>query len=455
MKLTAKAVAALMLPDGKSDAIYFDDDLPGFGYRLRQSGEKVGRTWCAQYRHAGQTRRITLGSASVLTSEQARSEAKRILAQAALRQDPASERKRKASADRFTFSHLAEQYLAAKRPVVRGRTFVEAQRYLQSSAYFGPLFSVPVDSITRRDVAARVLIITQKNGQVAAARARTALSAMFTWAMENGLAETNPTIGSAKPKAPPSRERTLSNEELVAVWRAAGDDDFGRIVKLLITTGQRRTEVGGIAWTEVDEHGTWAIPASRTKNGREHSLPLSSLALEVIRSVPQVVGRDLLFGARTERGFTSWAEHKKVLDKRLAEQVKPWTLHDLRRTAATRMCDIGIEPFVVEQILNHQSGTRRGASGVGGVYNKSKYAHAVKNAVAVWDRYIGLITDRDLYTAHQAFLATGDEQAREKASQAFHDAIAAGGGHWMDYRRAIVEGGKRKVILMRSAGGDN
>jgi Arm DNA-binding domain len=181
MKLTGKACAALMLPSGKTDAIFFDDDLPGFGYRLRKSGDKVGRSWVAQYRHAGQTRRMTLGSASVLSSEQARTEAKRLLALAALGQDPATEKKRRASADRFTFAALAEQYLAAKQPpVVRRRTFIEAQRYLRSSAYFGPLFNLPVDAITRRDIAARVLAITQKNGQVAAARARTALSAMFT-----------------------------------------------------------------------------------------------------------------------------------------------------------------------------------------------------------------------------------------------------------------------------------
>src|SRR6516162_3320527 len=119
MKLTSKGVTALMLPAGKTDAIFFDDDLPGFGYRLRASGDKVGRSWVAQYRHAGQTRRMTLGSAAVLSSEQARNEAKRILAQAALRQDPQSERKPRAAADRFTFSTLADQYLAAKQPDVR------------------------------------------------------------------------------------------------------------------------------------------------------------------------------------------------------------------------------------------------------------------------------------------------------------------------------------------------
>ena len=386
MKLTQKAVAALLLPPGKIDAIFFDDDLPGFGYRLRKSGDKVGRSWVAQYRHAGQTRRITLGSGSVLGSDQARGEAKKILAQAALKQDPGSERKRKAASDRITFTSLVEQYLAAKKPVVRSRTFTEAQRYLQSS-YFKPLHNVPVDAISRRDIAARVLVIARENGQVAAGRARSALSGMYSWAMASGLTEVNPTIGTPKPKAAPPRDRVLSDQELVAIWDAAGNDDFGRIVRLLVTTGQRRSEVGGMCWTELDldRSSTWTIPGSRTKNHLEHTLPLPPLAIDIIKTVPEVVGRDLLFGARTDRGFTSWAEHKRALDARLGDQVKPWTLHDLRRTCATRLCDIGIEPHVVEQILNHQSGHRRG---IVGVYNKSKYTVAVQNAVAAWDRHL-------------------------------------------------------------------
>jgi hypothetical protein len=218
MKLTSKAVAALMLPTGKDDHFEWDLDLPGFGYRLRRSGEKVNRSWVVQYRHAGQTRRMGLGSASVLSAEQARGEAKRILAKRNLGEDPATERKRRASADRFTFSALAEQYLAAKKSEVRRRTFTEWQRYLQSS-YFKPLHNIPADAITRRDVAARVLVIGRENGVVAAARARAALSALFSWAMENGLAETNPTVGTAKPKAPPSRDRVLSDQELLAVWQ--------------------------------------------------------------------------------------------------------------------------------------------------------------------------------------------------------------------------------------------
>jgi integrase len=393
MKLTSKAVAALMLPAGKDDHFEWDLDLPGFGYRLRRSGEKINRSWVVQYRHAGQTRRMGLGSASVLSAEQARGEAKRILAKRNLGEDPATERKLRGSADRFTFSALAAQYLAAKESHVRRRTFTEAQRYLQSS-YFKPLHNIPVDAITRRDVAARVLIIGRDNGVVAAARARTALSALFSWAMENGLAETNPTVGTAKPKAPRSRDRVLSDQELLALWQAAGDDDFGKIVRLLVMTSQRRSEAGGMAWSELClERGIWNIPGRRSKNGREHEVPLGPLALEIIASVPQVVGRDVLFGARTDRGFTSWAAHKRALDARLGDRVRKWTLHDLRRTAATRMADLGVPPHVIEEVLNHRSGHR---SGVAGIYNRSRYEREVQAAVATWNRHVtALIEGRE------------------------------------------------------------
>jgi integrase len=391
MKLTAKATAALVLPTDKNDHIEWDEDLKRFGYRLRKIGDKVARSWVVQYRHAGNTRRMTLNS--ILSAGEARAEAEKILAKVALDQDPQSERKRRASADRFTFAALAEQYLAAKKPDVRGRSFTEMQRYLQSF-YFKPLHNIPVDSVTRRDVAARVLIIGRESGQVAAARARTALSGMFSWAMAHGLCEANPTVGTAKPKEPPSRERTLSDQELLAVWRAAGDDDFGRIVKLLALTGQRRTEVGGMCWSEIDLGGsTWVIPKERAKNKRQHKVPLAKLALNVIRAVPTVVGRDLLFGARTDRGFTSWNEHKRKLEARLGGQVRPWTLHDLRRTFCTRLADLGVLPHVIEVAVNHQSGHKRGPAGI---YNRSLYEREVKAAVAMWDRHVtALIEGRE------------------------------------------------------------
>jgi integrase len=389
MKLDAKTIAGLSLPAGKTDVIHFDDALSGFGYRLRQSGDVVRKSFVVQYRRAGATRRLLLGSAEVLNADQARVAAKKVLAEIALGGDPQAERATRRSADRFTLASVVEEYLAAKDGAVRPRTFTEVRRYL-AGPHFKPLHIMPIDQVARRDVAARLLTITRERGAVAAARARSALSDLFAWAMGQGLVESNPVVGTNKPKTAPSRDRVLDDAELATVWNAAADDDFGRIVKLLILTAQRRTEVGRMTWREVDlDQGTWTIPAARTKNGREHTLPLPPLALDIIAGTPRMAGRDYLFGPRAA-GFTSWNRPKQILDRRLGDHVEAWRLHDLRRSAATRVCDLGVAPHVVEQILNHHSGHR---SGVAGIYNRSSYQREVRAALALWDDHIRSITE--------------------------------------------------------------
>jgi integrase len=391
MKIDTKVVARLALPDGKSDAIHFDDALPGFGLRLRKSGEQVRRSWIVQYRHAGATRRLLLGSADVLGVEAARGLAKKALGKVAHGEDPQEQKATRRQRDALTFRALVDDYLAWKESTnIRPRTLTEIRRYL-TGPYFKPLHSMPLDRITKRDVAARVLAIAKDNGAVTATLARTALNTCFTWAMQNGLCESNPVVGTLVPEGAKPRERVLDDNELAAVWRAAGDDDFGKIVRLLILTGQRRSEVGGMCWGEFNtERGTWTIPGQRTKNGRAHTLPLSGLATSIVDSVPQRVGRDQLFGDRGLSGFSAWDWGKNRLDARLGNRVQPWTLHDLRRSAATHLCDLGVMPHVVEQILNHHSGHR---GGIVGVYNRSAYEQPVKAALALWADHVRALVE--------------------------------------------------------------
>jgi integrase len=236
-----------------------------------------------------------------------------------------------------------------------------------------------------------LLVIARENGAVTASRARSALSALFAWSMGQGLAEANPVVGTNQPKTPPSRDRVLDDSELAAIWSTCGDDDFGRIVKLLMLTGARRTEVGGMMWGELDlDRGTWIIPAQRTKNGRQHTLPLSALAVSVIKAIPQRVDRDCLFGERGTSGFCSWATAKAALDARLGGQVAKWTLHDIRRSCATHMANLGVQPHVIECVLNHHSGFR---AGVHGTYNRNPYLAEMKMALQVWSEHVR-IADR-------------------------------------------------------------
>jgi integrase len=390
VKLTTKSVASLKLPPGKADMIMFADDLPGFGLRLRTSGERVLRSWVCQYRRGGATRRLLLGSADVVGVEQARAAAKKALAKIALGEDPQSDKAARRAKDAHSLRAVVADYLAAKSGTVRPRTYAEIVRYL-TGPHLRPLHSMPVDAITRRDVAARLVAITRELGPITAVRARGALSGFYAWAMGNGLAESNPVVGTIKPQDAKPRERVLDDGELAAIWRTSGDDAYGKVIRLLMLTGCRRQEVGGMRWGELDlERGVWTIPAARTKTGRQHILSLPPLALDLIENVPHRVDREHLFGTRSVGGFSDWGNAKANLDRRLGAAVGAWRIHDLRRTVATRMADLGVAPHIVEAALNHHSGHR---AGVAGIYNRSSYDREVRAALAMWADHVRTLID--------------------------------------------------------------
>jgi integrase len=374
MKFTRQIIDTLKLPPGKRDLIVFDEALPGFGLRIRAGGS---RKWIVQYElHGHQQRRLTIGSVAVFDLERARKVAREVLAQARLGQDPQAERQDEAEQSRLTLGAIIDRYLAERGPKLKPTSLRNAQGYLLR--HWKPLHRMPVHKIERRDIAAHL-----GGAPVAAARARSTLSVVFAWAIAEGLIDVNPTVGTKKPDedARP-RERVLSDEEIAAVWRSCDGFDYGRIVRLLILTGARRQEVGGMTWSELHERGTWTIPAERSKNGRAHVLPLPALAWSIIEAVPR--RGDYLFG---RRGFTNWGVTKVALDARCG--IAPWTLHDLRRTAATRMADLGILPHVVEAALNHV-GSRKG---VAGIYNRSPYEREVRAALALWADHIRSIVE--------------------------------------------------------------
>ena len=385
MKIDSKTVRRLTLPADLDDKIFFDSTLTGFGYRVRRAARaRLLRSYVVQYRRAGRSRRMLLGSADVLTAEQARAAAKKILASVALGEDPAAEKGARRHKDAHSLKTAIEDYLAVKRDAVRPRTYAAIMRYL-TGPHFKPLHVMPLDQITRKDVAHRLARITAEHGSITAVRARGALSSLYSWAMGMGLVEHNPVVGTFRPKDAEPRERVLEDRELAAIWRSAGDGAYGKVIKLLILTGARRAEIGGMRWSEIDrERAVWSVPANRTKNGRPLILPLQPMAIEIIQSVPERVGRDHLFGSRSADGLAHW--HAKAdLDQRLGAAVKPWRLHDIRRTVATRMADLGVQPHVIEAVLNHYSGHR---SGVAGIYNRSVYEREVRAVLALWADHV-------------------------------------------------------------------
>ena len=376
MRLTQASIAKL--PTDKPDAIYYDDELDGFGIRIRAGGS---RNFIVRYRLGGLERRHTVGSASVLNVEEARKKARKVLVAVDEGRDPTAEKATKRATASLLFSSVAADYLEAKQSAMKPRTLIESTRYLNRD--WKPLHGLPLGTVSRATVSSHLREIAKKGGPTAN-RARSVLSAMYAWAIGEGLCETNPVDGTNKPDERRPRDRVLSDPELAAIWNAATDSDFGRIVKLLMLTAQRRNEIGELRWSEVDmASATITLPAERTKNGRAHTVPLSADALDILRSIPHRNERDVVYG--DARGFAGWGAAKARLDEKLGNTVKPWTLHDLRRTGATRMADSGVQPHIIEAVLNHIGGHK---GGVAGIYNRAAYEPEKRAALDTLANYI-------------------------------------------------------------------
>src|SRR6516165_12364839 len=206
MRLITAAIEGLKLDTGVVDKIVFDDDVPGFGIRVRASG---ARTWIFQYKIGGRTRRLVLGQVSAIKLAKARDIASELHAKVRLGGDPASEKREKVQRALDTFGSLADRFLEQYR--ARPRTKNEVSRHLQK--YAAPLHSSPVDSITLRDIADLLGKIDKASGGVTANRVRASLSTCFSWAVREGLAPSNPVANTNK-REERARDRVLSNDEL-------------------------------------------------------------------------------------------------------------------------------------------------------------------------------------------------------------------------------------------------
>ncbi|MEM9257940.1 MAG: integrase arm-type DNA-binding domain-containing protein [Pseudomonadota bacterium] len=385
MKLTKAAVSKLRIPEGRSELLVFDDDMAGFGLRLRAGGSA---TWLIQYRIGKQQRRMTIGKYPAMAPEPARTAAAELLAKVRLGEDPQGaklEARHAVPVKRLTVGDICDMYLDAAMKRQKSSTFKETRRHL--SRDWTPLRTTPVIKAELEHVAAELRHIATRTGPVNANRARANLSACFSWAMGEGLAPRNPVIGTNKIAEEKPRDRVLGPEEIRAIWQATeAAGDFNVILRLLLLTGQRREEVASMAWSELNlDKAEWFLPRERTKNGRPHFVPLSSTAKRIITALPRRARRDLVFGQGCG-GFSGWSQCKRRLDDRLS--LPPWRLHDLRRTFVTGLYELNVQPHVVEAMVNHISGHR---AGVSGVYNKAEYLPEKRQATAIWAEHIASI----------------------------------------------------------------
>jgi integrase len=390
MKLSAKNVPHLTLSEGENDKIYRDDELHGFGYRLRRTGNGINRTWTIQYRHGKTQRRISL-DVSKFDISAARKVARDCLAKVQLGQDPAGERNKKreeANAVKLTLADVAERFMRAKKDVISQSTFAGYKRHFERG--FADLMPRPITEISRAEIAAILQDVIQTTGRTAAARARSILSTLYVWALKEGLIENsqNPVALVNDPLAgiDNSRDRVLSDAELVKVWKACGEDDFGRIIKLLVLTGCRRDEIGSLRWSEIDlDHGTLSIPAERSKNGKAHTLALPPIALDILRSIQRRDGREYLFG-QSGKGFQRWNARTTQMRERLGD-MQHFTLHDLRRTFRTGLGRLGIPSHVAELAINHVR------QGIQAVYDRHTYQGEIASALALWADHVQAVLD--------------------------------------------------------------
>jgi integrase len=215
-----------------------------------------------------------------------------------------------------------------------------------------------------------------------------AISSMFSWLQRRRLIEVNPVKNVHRPPPLRSRDRVLSNKEIVGFWKAAGKErvEFAAPLKLSILLGQRRSEICGMKRSELsDDLATWSLPAERTKNRRPHVVPLAPLAKDLIASVATT--GDLVFTTDGAKPVWLGSKIKKRLDA--AMKAQPWRLHDMRRTFVTGMAELGIRPDVIELCINHVSGSR---GGIAGVYNKSELLPERKAAMERWANHVtGLV----------------------------------------------------------------
>jgi integrase len=328
---------------------------------------------------------MILGSATSVPLSVARKNASTLEAKVRLGEDPALDRHNARLEADNTFGVLANQYLEARKSKWRAGTYEENSRYL--GKYAKSLHNIPIAAVSQRNIANLLNSIAKESGDVTANRVRSSLSGLLGWVIREGIRLPEGNVASyTNEREEKSRERVLTDAELKAVWGACLADDYGAVLKLLTLTGQRANEIAALRWEEVHDEQI-VLPGERTKNGRTHIIPLSDAAKAILHRGHD--GRTYVFG-RLDTGFQGWHVAKQALDGRIAEPLAHWTTHDLRRTVATRMAELGVQPHIIEAVLNHVSGHK---SGVAGIYNRATYDREKREALSMWAEHVTALVE--------------------------------------------------------------
>lgn len=410
----------------------------GFGLKVTPAG---GRIYVYQYRIArpGEAertpaKRYTIGKHGNFTPDQARTRAKELAALVARGIDP-----RKLELDEFAAKDEAERLAREKSRIEGELAFKKVAAFwldhyenekarrpssvslakLVVNRYLTPaLGDKPMPHIGRADIQPIIDAIPVRRKGIRRAVFAYA-SVLFSWAAKRGDVASNPLTEMVKPEAPKSRDRVLTDAELAEVWNASVKigAPFGPFFRLLILTGQRRSEVAEIVWGELDRtSATWTIPADRAKNGVAHIVPLSSTVVAELDALADSAKADdensekaswpktgFVFTTTGKTPISGLTKAKFALDTAITNarrsevdnvevpEVEPmpaWRLHDLRRTLATGFQRLGIRFEVTEAVLNHVSGAK---GGIAGIYQRHDWKEEKRSALDVWARHVASI----------------------------------------------------------------
>jgi integrase len=367
-----------------------DRGCPGLYLILQPSGV---RSWAVRYRIGDRSRKLTLDGAGTVTLAAARAAAAQALHQVELGRDPASDKRaaRTASAEQAaariedSVEKLAGEFIEryGKRKL-RPNTLAQYQSVLRR-------FVLPawrgrtVHDISRRNVIALIEPIAEEHGYMAN-RTLGFIHKFFAWLAARDVIAANPASGVEMPGVETPRQRFLDDTEIRALWLACGDDPiFGAAVRIMMLTGCRRSEAAEIAWSEIDEQARlWVLPAARSKSKREHKIPLSPLAWQIISSVPRIAGCAHVFSTTGEGPIANFHHIKARLDAKL-NFGEHWQFHDIRRSVASGLQRLGTRVEVIEATLGHRSGSFRG---IIGTYQVHDYADERRIALQQWADHI-------------------------------------------------------------------
>jgi integrase len=402
-KITTRAIEGLRADAvaQQTDLLLWDASLAGFGVRAGKTGHVSFVFQFLVGGRGGKTKRLSIGQYPALSPDVARKEAEKLKADTHNRIDVVERRRealrqQKQELQAQSLEVLVSLYVQEKQEP--GRYWIEVARLFEKSVIPALGAKTPVAKISKSDV--RHLIKSRGDRPGAARNLFAAMRPFFNWCVREDYLQASPMAELALPKTIKARDRVLTDDEIRAFWMGteAMGPLFAPFYKLLLLTAQRREEVAGMQWRELDlDNATWTIPAARAKNSKDHIVHLSPMAMEALAGVERKDGSEFVFTTTGSSPISGYSKAKAALDKLMTGHVDgdliPWRAHDLRRTAASGMARLGFDPHIIERVLNHVSGA---TGGLVGVYQRYEYMDDRMRALHAWGSFVDqLVNEHD------------------------------------------------------------